>query len=183
MKRSVWVCLLVLLSGCQQPPSRGDDLSLEPRAVVVAPAGEGLQGLFDFSSRFQAHAPRDQLALCEELRQALEPDGDIWPGWYLATAITQVEGCGEPEEAIALINRVLGQRNISHEEGWLAYYQISLLRRQQQQRQQLQEAIAEQRKLKGRIVQLTESRRLLENQLRDLKRIETSINKRLDEKK
>lgn len=181
MKRLLWLCPLLLLSACQQPLNR-DTAPQVPRAVAVAPAGAGLQGLFDFSSRFQAYASRDQLALCADLRQALELDGDIWIGWYLATAISQVEECGDAAEAITLINRVLGQRDLSREEGWLAYYQISLLRRQQEQGERLREALAEQRKLKGRLAQMIESRRLLENQLRDLKRIETSINKRLDEK-
>lgn len=182
MKWIGWFCLLLLLSGCQQPLTRSGESPGVRSAAVVETPGEALRNLIDFSTRFEAHTRQDQLALCAELRQSLDQDRDRWTGWYLATAISQVEGCGEPEEAVALINRLLDQRFVSREAGWLAYYQIRLLQRQQRQRQQLNKAVAEQQKLEQRLTRVVEARRLLENQLRDLKRIETSINQRLDEK-
>lgn len=180
MKWICWLCLL-LLSGCQQPLARNDAPVLVTEAAVDTSGGV-LRNLIDFSNRFQVHTRQDQLILCGEMRQSLSRDGDLWTGWYLATAISQVEGCGEPEEAITLINHLLEQRFVSRETGWLAYYQISLLQRQQRQRQQLSKAVAEQRRLEERLAQVAEAKRLLENQLRDLKHIETSINQRLDEK-
>lgn len=180
MKWICWLCLL-LLSGCQQPLTRNDTPVLVTEVAADASAG-ALRNLMDFSNRFQVHTRQDQLTLCGEMRQSLSRDGDLWTGWYLATAISQVEGCGEPEEAITLINRLLEQRFVSREAGWLAYYQISLLQRQQRQRQQLSKAVAEQKRLEERLAQVVEAKLLLENQLRDLKHIETSINQRLDEK-
>lgn len=175
--------LLLLLTGCQQPMTRsGDTTSGAASAAAVEAQGEALRNLIDFSTRFESHTPQDQLALCVELRHSLDRGGDLWTGWYLATAISQVEGCGEPQEAMALINRLLEQQFVSREAAWLAYYQIRLLRRQQRQGRQLDQALVKQRELQDRLTRVVEARRLLENQLRDLKRIETSINQRLDEK-
>lgn len=173
-----WICLLgiLLLSGCQQPLTRSGG------SAVPDTPDDGLQRLIDFSSRFEAHTRKDQLALCQEMRESLAHEGDAWTGWYLATAISEVDGCGDEEEAIALIRHLLEQRFVSREMGWLAYYQIQLLQRQQQQRRQLRKAAAEQRKLQERFDLMEQAKRLLEDQLRDLKRIETSINQRLDEK-
>ncbi|AKH21540.1 hypothetical protein [Sedimenticola thiotaurini] len=186
MKWLTPICLLLLLSGCQQPLTRadGDDGIATAGAVATGEESSGdlLLNLIDFSSRFEAHTPEDQLALCSELRASLGRDGDPLTGWYLATAISQVNGCGEPQEAIDLINQLLEQRFVSRQTAWLAYYQVRLLQRQQSQEQKLNKAQVQQRKLQDRLTRLAETRRLLENQLRDLKRIETSINQRLDEK-
>jgi len=176
------ICLLLLLVGCQQPLTRTEG-SVTPSPVTDAESSEDLLlNLIDFSSRFESHTREDQLALCDELRRSFGRDHDPLTGWYLATAISQVEGCGDPQEAVDLINRLLEQRFVSRQTAWLAYYQVHLLQRQQEQAQRLGKARAEQRKLQDRLARLGETRRLLENQLRDLKRIETSINQRLDEK-
>lgn len=175
------ICLLLLV-GCQQPLTR-TDRGVTASPVTGAESSEDLLlNLIDFSGRFESHTREDQLALCGELRRSLARDEDPLTGWYLATAISQVEGCGDPQEAIDLINRLLEQRFVSRQTAWLAYYQVHLLQRQQEQAQRLGKARAEQRKLQDRLARLGETRRLLENQLRDLKRIETSINQRLDEK-
>ena len=182
MRWLCWMMLLLLTGGCQQPLTRSANSEVTPSAVAVAAPQDGLRNLIDFSSRFQAHTRQDQLALCAEMRRSLGQNGDRWTGWYLATAISQVEGCGEPEEAVALINELLEELVVPREMGWLAYYQISLLQRQLRQRQQLREAGKAQQELQGRLARTEQERRLLKQQLNDLKRIETSINQRLDEK-
>ncbi len=181
MKWIGWIALL-LLTGCQQPVPR----DAAPAAVATGASAEAsggeLRNLIDFSNRFQARTRQDQLALCAEMRRSLGRDDDRWTGWYLATAISQVEGCGEPEEAVALITELLEQRIFPREIGWLAYYQISLLQQQLRQRERLREAGKAQQELQKRLARAEQERRLLKRQLDDLKRIETSINQRLDEK-
>lgn len=173
------VIAVVGLSATLDPNWRAPSGSVRGRRGA---SDETLRNLIDFATRFESHTRQDQLALCAELRHSIGQNGDLRTGWYLATAISQVEGCGEPQEAVELINRLLDQRFVSRETAWLAYYQIRLLRRQQRQQQQVAKAIAERRELQERLTQVVEARRLLENQVRDLKRIETSINQRLDEK-
>ena len=175
------IALLLLLSGCQQwgrPVANPPDST----PVDLTPAATDLQHLIDFSNRFKAHDRKQQLALCEEMRMTLKGKEDPWIGWNLATAISQVEGCGEPAEAIALINQMLERRFVSTEASWLAYYQLLLLKRQQAQHQQLQEATAVDKRQQKRLLQLTEENQSLERKLQELKTIETSINERLDEK-
>ncbi len=180
MKMALLLAVLVLLLGCQQPSVRR---GTQPVAVVAtASVAEDLQGLIDFSSRFQSYEREGQLALCTEMRAAYEEVPNRWTGWYLATAISQVEGCGDPEEAVGWIQAMLNQRFVSDEVSWVAHYQIRLLQFQQQQQAKLAKALAGEKRLQRRLSQVDKVNNTLEKQLRDLKRIETSINRRLDEK-
>ncbi|MCW8847983.1 MAG: hypothetical protein OQK42_05565 [Sedimenticola sp.] len=180
MKTMAFILVLTLLAGCQQQPiRRGNQVGAVTGAVSIT---EDLQSLMDFSDRFQSYEREGQLALCAEMRAAYEREANRWTGWYLATAISQVDGCGTPQEAIGWIQAMLKQRFVSSEVSWLAHYQIRLLQYQQQQQQQLAATTAEQKKLQRRLSQMDKSNSILEKQLQDLKRIETSINRRLDEK-
>ncbi|TVO78491.1 hypothetical protein [Sedimenticola selenatireducens] len=178
MKYLVPLLFLGLLMGCQQQPIRSSSPAVADTVIVA----EDLQSLIDFSMRFQSYELAGQHVLCAELRQSYEQSGNRWTGWYLATAITQVDGCGEPKEAIDWIKNMLEQHFVSNEVSWLAHYQIRLLQYQQHQQQQLIEAATSQKKLQRRLTQMEKINTILESQLQDLKRIETSINRRLDEK-
>lgn len=174
MRRMLWCGLALLLSGCQAGLQRSDTGSVgmpkQPPSVT--------RRLIDFSSRFQALARPDQLALCDSMRLSLKRDAGSPLGWYLATAITRVDGCGEPDEAVRLIQRLLDRSRLDHEAEWLARYQLDWL----QQQAELQAAAQQERQgLHKKLLQAEDKARQLEEKLRDLKRIETSINKRLDE--
>ncbi|WP_428623934.1 hypothetical protein [Sedimenticola sp.] len=182
MKRIGWLCLLLLLSGCQHNLIRHDDSLTATLKMATITPGMTLEDLMAFSARFQAHSAREQATLCHDIRPVVSGDGNPWSGWYLATAISLNGECGEPAEAIGLINRLLGKRFVAEEVRQFAAYQLSLLQQRQQQAQQLHKLSLEQQKLQERLNREDQVRRLLEKQLRDLKRIETSINQRLDEK-
>jgi hypothetical protein len=175
MKYLVPLLFLGLLMGCQQQPIRSSSPAVADTVIVA----EDLQSLIDFSMRFQSYELAGQHALCAELRKSYEQSGNRWTGWYLATAITQVDGCGEPKEAIGWIQNMLEQHFVSNEVSWLAHYQIRLLTYQQQRSL---EAATIQKKLQRRLAHIEKTNTMLEKQLQDLKRIETSINRRLDEK-
>ena len=177
MKTLALILMLTLLAGCQQQSVRGGN---QPATVAgTVSIAEDLQSLMDFSDRFQSYERKGQLSLCAEMRTAYEHEANRWTGWYLATAISQVDGCGTQQEAIGWIQAMLNQRFVSSEVSWLAHYQIRVL---QYQQQQLAAAMVEQKKLQRRLSQMDKANNILENQLQDLKRIETSINRRLDEK-
>ncbi len=175
------LCLLLLLTGCQYSRIKSSDITHKNFAVTATPKGS-LENLIDFSSRFQSHGPKAQIALCTEMREALKKRSDPWTAWYLATAISQVNECGKTEEAIALIKQMLNQRFVSDEVAWVALYQISLLKNQLNQKRQLEMALAGQQKLQQRLIRVDKTNSSLETKLQDLKRIETSIIQRLDEK-
>ena len=178
MKAVTLLVVLVLLMGCQQQSVKRTS---QPAITPVVRVAEDLQGLMDFSGRFQSYERKGQLALCAEMRSAYAKEANRWTGWYLATAITQVDGCGNPAEAIEWIRAMLDQRFVSEEVSWLAHYQIRLLQYQQRQQLQLAKGVAGRKKLQHRLSRMGKVNNTLENQLRDLKRIETSINERLDE--
>ena len=174
MNRIAWCGLALLLSGCQAGLQRGDTGS----AGMPDQPPSATRRLVDFSNRFQALPRPDQLTLCNSMRLSLKRDVGNPIAWYLATAITRVDGCGEPAEAVRLIQRLLDRSRLDHEAEWLARYQLDLL----QQQATLKEAAQKQQQaLERQLLQAEDNARQLEEKLRDLKRIETSINKRLDE--
>lgn len=182
MIRIIAACLFMLLSGCQHALLKNSSGFADEPVTATLPWNMNIESLIDFSSQFQALDPQAQLVLCTQMRKSIDREADLLTGWYLATAITLTPRCGETEEAVELIGHILKRRFVNSEVTWLASYQLDLLRREQHQQQQLKRAIAGQQELQRKLTQSDKTNSALETKLRDLKRIETSIIQRLDEK-
>lgn len=173
MRGLLWCCVALLLSACQPGLQR-----TETGLSGIPERPPALRRLVDFSTRFEQLAQQEQRTLCDSMRLSLKRDAPGITGWYLATAISRVEGCGERSEAIQLIQHLLNNEGLEREAVWLARYQLELL--QQQEREQTADR-EERQRAHSKLQQAEDRARQLEEKLNDLKRIETSINKRLDE--
>lgn len=173
MRWFFWCCVISLLSACQPVLQRADN-----GASPVPEAPSSVSRLVDFSNRFEMLAERDQVALCDSMRLSLKPDAPGLSGWYLATAIARVEACGERAEAILLLRQLSAGAGLERDAAWLVRFQLEQLLKLEQG----QAALQEERQVAHRKLQQAEQRaRQLEKKLNELKRIETSINERLDE--
>jgi len=173
MRSVFWCCAALLLAACQPGLQRVENGA---SAVPVEPST--LSRLVDFSSRFEMLSGKDQVALCDSMRLSLQQGNPDLTRWYLATAISRVEGCGERGEAILLIQQLLAGDRLERDAEWLARYQLELLQQQERRLAALQQ---ERQDARGKLQQAEHRARQLEKKLNDLKRIETSINERLDE--
>ncbi len=172
MTRYLWLPLVLSLGAC----TMGQTRSTAP--VSTAQPQLHIEQLIRYEQNLRGHTPQTLLNRCQTLRQRGDNKRTLLTSWQLATLISRVEGCAPLSEAVELLQGVLKQATLSEEAEWLIGYQLSLLKRHQKQ---LEEAAKTQQRMSDQLKASQTSRRDLEEKLRDLKRIETSINKRLDE--
>ena len=142
-----------------------------------------LEKLMAFATRFSTLSDQEKQVECNQLMFQFYIADNWQAGWALAYVISDFQSCGTITEGLEILYRTRERQSQAGLSLWLINYQISLLSQLKQIKEQNQKLQQSLELTQQQLFNTQDDKNIMVLKLLELKKIETSINQRLEDEK
>ncbi len=182
MRLKLFVLAISTITGCSSISSRDN-----PVIQDISPLSCSISELDKFMTsaiHFTTLSDKEKKIECNKLRFNYTVLNDWNSGWSLAYAINNYPACGTIHEGINILENIRDTKLNSEQINWLLNHHILLLKQLKtiKSHKKINNALNQELKLsKEQLANCQNEKSIMLLKLHELKRIETSINQRLEE--